>query len=257
MHKADEEILRTFFRLDEARRQRLRLERLLTPEVFNWTKRGAPPRQSWSTLIKLEELANLGLDRAALEDWREVERKAKADLEQLARDHPLATYWEPIKGLGWYLLGCFIAAAGDIERAPTVSSFWKGMGLDIVDGKAPRNTRGRRGAAQQERPRAAMPHVTLVGEQIRSQFLRAGGRLDAFYRRFKEEAVGKWPEGPKMRWHKHGLRVTQKLLYACLWKCYREAYGLPAPAPYAFEILQHRSEPIRIQHFYEDGPEWF
>ena len=132
------------------------------------------------------------------------------------------------------------------------------MGLDLVDGVPPRNTRGRKGKAQEERPRAAMPHVTLVGEQIRTQIVRSinsGNRLSQFYNRFKQEARVKWPEGPAMRHHKNGLRLTQKLLYAALWKVWREAYGLEAPEPYAFTILGHTSTPIRIMHFWEHGPE--
>jgi hypothetical protein len=79
-------------------------------------------------------------------------------------------------------------------------------------------------------------------------------RLAQFYDYFYEKAREKWPAGPKMRWHKNGQRLTQKLLYACLWRVWREGRNLPAPEAYAFDILGHKTEPIRIQHFWEDSP---
>ncbi len=55
--------------------------------------------------------------------------------------------------------------------------------------------------------------------------------------------------------HKHGLRIAQKILYSALWEKWREAYGLPAPFPYVFDILKHDDDRrITIEDFYRKKP---
>src|SRR5258708_2298755 len=123
------------------------------------------------------------------------------------------------------------------------------MGLDVLpDGTVPRRVRGRK-----DTPRRVpcLPHVSRVGEQIRQQILRSGGRLSDFYRIFRARANEKWPDRAKMFNHKSALRLTQKLLYALLWAEWRKAYGLSAPEAYAFAILKHDDQSrITIQELY-------
>ncbi len=250
MNSLDEQILRAYFRMEEAQRQRLWMERLLHPEKFNWQKQGTPPPISRTKMIRIEELARLGFGEAHYQAMTQSEAESKKELEDLARSHPLWTYFEHLKGFGPYLCGAFIAASGDIERTPTVSAFWKGMGLDLLpDGTVPRRVRGRKDV---ERRIPALPHVTRIGEQIRTQMLRGGGKLKGIYDRQKEGLKAKYPDRAKLFNHKGALRNTQKILYSCLWREWRLGRGLPAPEPYAFSILKHDSEPpIRIEDFYD------
>jgi len=248
MFPLDEKILRTWFRLEKFQEERLRLARVLHPETFEWKKRGEPPAQSWSTLMKVQEWVAIGWDEQMYQRCVDMEAADKAELERLAGEHPLAEHFDQLHGLSVYLCGAFVAAGGDITRAGSVSSFWKGMGLDLVDGQPPRRTRGE--TADRKIP--AMPHVTKIGEQLRQQIVRTpGGKLRELYDRFRAHEEERFPEKVKMFRFKSAVRKTQKLLYACLWREWRLAYGLPAPDPYAFGILKHdNGNLIRIRDLY-------
>lgn len=264
MRPLDELITRSFFRLEELQVKRLWMERIWHPEKMKWTKRGAPPPMTPVKLMRQEELARIGFGEEFYQRMATMEQEETSELKELASTHPLAVHFERIRGLSILFCGKFVAVGGDIERCPTVSSFWKGMGLDVLPqglvteggkvllppGAVPRRIRG---SVQVERKVPALPHVTRIGEQIRNQILRSGGRLKEWYDYFKErEPVDK----VKMFRHKSALRLTQKLLYAGLWSEWRKAYSLPAPEPYAFAILKHADESlVTIYDFYEPGAE--
>ena len=263
MRQPDENIMRAYFRLAEARRQRLWMQRLWHPELFAWAK-GEPPPVSQTKRIRLEELAKLGFGEDHYQRMLALENGAKAELEALAETHVLWPHFQRIKGMGKYLCGCFVAAGGDIERPGTVTAFWKGMGLDVLpeglstpDGKVvippggvPRKLRNVRGI---KRLVPCMPHVSLIGEQIRMQMFRADCKLRWWYDKFRAEVDAAKPDRRKIFNMRDALRRTQKLLYACLWRVWREAYGLPAPMPYAFDILKHDSgRLITIADFYDE-----
>lgn len=237
MHPKDEEILRTYFRLEEYQTHRLRMERLLHPEKFNWST--AVPQMSATKKIKLEELDKMGFGEAYYQEMLKGEQGTRQELEELVEHHLLWPYLGHIRGFGLYLAGAFIAASGDISRTPTCSAFWRGMGLDIVDGVAPRRVRGKKDT---ERRLPAFPHVTRIGEQIRQQMLRQNTFYQEIYYREKESYRTRYPDKPKMFAHKHGLRIGQKVLYSAIWEVWRRAYGLPAPFPYVFDILKHDAD---------------
>ena len=331
----DLKILEAYFAMEWAQRQRLQMERLRHPEKFAWQKRGAPPRTSETTRVRIRVLAQMGFDEAFYQRMMNQEKNAKSVLGDLVQDHPLYAHSRRINafGSGTYLIGAFVAAGGDIRRVPKVSSFWKGMGLDVLpDGGVPRRVRGRRSAnrwcvdgseeeptlrvaardedaltleeathlmleampedslicydnclgihvpdpdsrlavahpeaaaaaarlydydseadplrlfveclAKTLQPRnvPALPFVTKVGEQIRVQILRTHGKLQDLYYDHRAKYDAKYPDRQRMYNFKAALRVTQKILYACLWEEWRKAYGLPAPWAYAFAVLNH------------------
>lgn len=271
MQALDEEIMVTYFKMEAAQSERLRMMRIWHPELMKWNKKGAPPLETWSKRYKLQALQELGLSEAYYQRMVETEAVEKAKLEELASTHCLGPHFERIKGVSMYLCGAFVAASGDIARAPTVMSFWKGMGLDIVSqtcpdckgngdlcrtcggtGSVASVPRRERGNKAKLRRIPCLPHVSKIGEQIRQQVLRSGGKLREFYDRERDEINTTHPEYSKMRQMKHALRVTQKILYSCLWKEWRVSYGLPAPEPYAFSILQHDpSHLVTISDFYD------
>lgn len=236
--RPDELILRCFFQLEEFQMHRLRFERMLHPEDFKWVKKGAPPPMSETKKIKLEELAKIGFGETFYLKMVEGEVEAENELKELAKKHLLWTFLEKVRGIGTAMTGKFIAAGGDIRKAETVSGFWKGMGLDIVDGQAPRRVRGNKDT---ERRIPAFPHVTRIGEQIRQQLLKQNSFYHELYTKHKADYRARYPEKPLMFAHKHGLRIGQKVFYACLWAKWREGYNLPAPMPYVFDILKHDS----------------
>lgn len=161
MFKLDEDTLRTYLKLEEYQRQRLWMERLLHPEKFKWIRRGVPPPMSEAKSIRIEELGKMGFGEAHYQRMLEDEQKAELELADLVHFHCLWTHFERLKGFAEHSAGAFVAAGGDIQRAPTASSFWKGMGLDVFpDGTVPRRIRGRKDV---ERRVPALPHVTRVG----------------------------------------------------------------------------------------------
>jgi len=251
MFKLDEDILRTYFRLEEYQRQRLWMERLWHPELMKWVKRGAPPPITPTKRIRQEELAKMGFDENYYQRMLEGENACHRELKELVELHPLWPHFERMPGFSYYLCGAFIAAGGDIQRAPTGSAFWKGMGLDVLpDGTAPRRIKGKTKNVERRIP--ALPHVTRVGEQIRPQLVRSNPFGYRLYLVHKKDYLTRYPEKPLMFAHKHGQRIPQKILYFCLWREARLAYGLPAPDPYAFDILKHDDgSMIRISDFYE------
>jgi len=147
MKKLDEDILRAFFRYQEAQRQRLRMERLLHPEKFDWKKRGGPPPMTEVKRMRIGELAELGFDEEFYQRMLREEARAERDLCDLAELHPLWPHFSLIKRLRTPLtVGKYVARGGDIARCDTVSAYWKGLGLSVnPDGSVPRKSRGRAG----------------------------------------------------------------------------------------------------------------
>lgn len=247
MLKLDEEILRAYFCLEEYQSRRVRFERLLHPEKMKWSK--DLPKMSEAKIIRIDELGRMGFGENHYKMMAEKEVEARNKLIDLAKEHLLYEYMEPIPGFGDYLVGAFIAAGGDITRTETVSSFWKGMGLDIVDGKAPRKVRTK-GEGVRRYP--ALPHVTRIGEQIRQQMLRQNPFYQNLYYSHKEDYRQRYPDAPKMFAHKHGLRIGQKILYSCLWRQWRLCYGLAVSEPYVYGMLKHdNSRRIVLDDFYQ------
>lgn len=246
----DHAIQSAYFRMAEAQRQRIWMQRIWHPELFEWKKKGAAPVNSETTGRRIAELAALGLGEEHYQRMLGEESQAKTLLAALARDHCLWEHFRRITGFREYLCGAFVAAGGDIGKAPRASSFWKGMGLDVLpDGSVPRRERGNK-----ETPRRipCLPHVSLIGEQIRQQINRGKGPLKEIQQRERAVYDARYPDRPKLYNWKASLRNTQKIFYACLWEPWREDHGLDAPWPYAFGILNHDSgSRIWIQDLYD------
>jgi hypothetical protein len=128
----EEEMLVTFHKLQEVRRQRLRLQRVWEPESFNWRKRGAPPPETWSTALKKRAWEELGLGRTELERLKEQEAALKDRLSNLLEEHPLCDVLLQVEGLGSYLAASLIAVAGIPHLAENVTNFWSAMGVGLV-----------------------------------------------------------------------------------------------------------------------------
>jgi hypothetical protein len=246
MNKLDEEILRCYFRLQEYQDQRQRFQRLFHPEELDWEN--GPPKTSKTKQIRVEELKKIGFDEEFYQRMVKGEKEEKMNLERLVESHPLWEYTQPIAGFGLLTTGKYIAASGDITVPPTQSSYYYGMGLDIVNGKAPRRIRGQK---KVERKVPAFPHVTKIGEQIRQQMLKQNPFFHELYSEHKADYLERYPKAPGMFAHKHGLRIAQKVLYGCLYRKWRELYGLPAPLPYPYEILKHNGKMIELEDFYK------
>lgn len=251
MDSLDRDITKAYFTMEEARRQRIRMTWLLDPEKYRPGLVRTETKQ-----IRIEAMADLGFGQAHLEAMLFAEDQAKATMSSLAEIHPLMPYFSNLERISspmW--CGLFVAASGDIERPATVAGFWKGMGLDIVDGKAPRNTRGLRVKEGHTRRVACLPHVSTIGQQIRQQIIYCHGPLRQLYDHYKGDYSSRWVDGSKMRHHKAAIRASQKILYACLYEEWRKARHLPFQEPYAFGILHHNGDSrIRMADLFGTEP---
>lgn len=260
--------MRAYFRYQECQDQRKRMERLWHPELLKWAK-GKPPTITETKQFRREELAKVGFGEEFYQKMLHLEQETEKELCSLAEMHCLWPHFQHISGIATPLTtGKYVARGGDIARANTVSGNWKGLGEDLLlDGTVPRRKRGKRFSPKSEedeeadteeatdRRIPALPHVTMIGEQIRQQIVKRGRSLKHQYDLHKADYKRRNPDFPKWRLDKHGKRIALKILDSTAWKVWREHYGLPAPDPYAFAILRHPDgNLIRIEDLYDKEP---
>lgn len=178
-------------------------------------------------------------------------------IRELIKDEPIYTeFLSKIKGLGPVLSGAIIAYF-DPSKAEHVSSFWKYAGLHVVNGEAPRRTRGRKTEWN--------PKVKTLCWKIGMSFLKAKTPFysDLYYE-FKDYENNKlnnpienykncplWQEGrckakgtPACKQHIHlrALRKMVKRFLSDLWIKWRKLEGLPVTEPYVIDVLKHNKE---------------
>lgn len=244
----EQEITRCYFRMERAQSERMGAMRLWHPELVKWRKGEAPPVTAITVIIR-EAMDGMGFGAGYYDRMVDEEQTQRARMCELAQEHPLWQHFELLERMGTpFFCGQFITAGGDVERAPTVAAFWRGMGLDIVNGEAPRRVRGKK----EGRRIPCYPHVSRIGEQIRQQIVYSHGPLRQLFDEARARHIANHPDHSKMRTYKGGARIAQKILYSCLWREWRLARRLPAPDPYAFAILRHADDHlIRIDDLYD------
>ena len=294
MDELDRLITKAYFGHKEAQGQRIRFQSLLHPETLKGKTNAF--KRSDTTFTRIEAYADLGFGEEFYQRMIRAEKDKEDEMMALAATHPLAEHFEQLERLGprmWFC-GAFIAASGDITRTPTVTAYWKGMGLDIIQvecpeckgektvGSGPARRRiqvpcekcmGRDGESQgyvmmvprkvpgkkdTDRKIPALKHVTTIGELIRTQINLSKGPLKRLYIVHRAKYDARYPDRPKTFNHRAALRIAQKVFYSCLWREWRLARGLPAPDPEAFEILGHPKEHmIHISDLYKDSTREF
>jgi len=198
--------------------QKLRVSvenRLRAYERFNLLE----PEQAW----KLRELCG---------ELRRGEAEIAKLMAEELRGHPAWEGWlSSVKGVGPVMAAGLIALVDDISKAKTISSLWRYAGL------APGQGRGR-GRAVDYNPKLK-GHVWRLAMQL----LKARGRFERLYRRFREEEERKEFESPMgaraLHVHLRALRRMIKVFLGCFWLAWRRAEGLPVSKPYAVERLGH------------------
>lgn len=85
VRQVEEAMLVAYHKLAEARRMRIRLERVWEPERLEWRK-GGPPPETWSTGLKRRAWVEAGMGPNTLRYWRELARQWGIDDSTVRRD---------------------------------------------------------------------------------------------------------------------------------------------------------------------------
>jgi transposase len=95
--------------------------------------------QSYNRLLSVGEVKGV-----SIEYLKKLEREIKKYIQSEVKDVPIyREFLSSVKGIGPVLAGGLIAYF-DPYKAEHPSSFWRYAGLHVVDGEAPRRTRGQR-----------------------------------------------------------------------------------------------------------------
>ena len=220
-----------------------RLRSLLDPE---WGK-GISRDLAFEEVGRIEELVNA---------VKAQERDAIRHLEAAMRKHELGAFVQATPGLGLKTVARFLGSVGPLHDRETVSQLFAYCGLHVVDGKAPRPTRGKRlGFNAEARKRAfcmAEPCIKAIGfsrtskngkvthiprspyrdtyEQARAKYTDSVARVDyvRYDKDLKRQAVYLSAGEPLPDWlqHARAVRSVMKAIVGDLWAESRRAHGL-------------------------------
>ena len=149
------------------------------------------------------------------------------ELKELSSGHPAWIWAEQVKGAGVTGISRLIGKI-DIARLSTASEMWAHCGL----GLEPDGTRQRKRAGKRINYDAHLQsNCVMLGESLVKQ-------KDTYYEYYlRQKKVHS--NLPPAHCHKRAFRHMIKLFLGHFWQTWREAEGLPAPLPYAFDILKH------------------
>jgi len=143
------------------------------------------------------------------------------NLKGMMKEHPAWIWAKEVRGAGLTGVGRLIGKI-DITRLNTVSEMWAHCGF----GLEPDGTRQRKRSGQQINYNAQLQsNCVMLGESLIKQ-------KDTYYEYYlsQKEVHSDLPPG-----HCH----NRAFRHIHFWQTWREAEGLSAPRPYAFEILKH------------------
>jgi len=183
---------------------------------------------------------------------RKMELIISDRIKEAIKDEPIYKHFlSKIKGIGPILSGAVIAYF-DPHKADHPSSFWRYAGLHVVDGRAPRRTRGAKIDWN--------PKVKTLCWKIGMSFIKFKTPFysDLYYDyreaenvklnfplsnptqcKLYNECPAKRNPPCKMHIHLRALRKTVKRFLVDLWLMWRKLEGLPLSKPYPIGILGH------------------
>lgn len=186
------------------------------------------------------------------------EKAEKFFLKSAAKElkvHKISEWLTSVKGVG-PSMACGIISIFEkngIGAFETVSSMWSYCGLGVVDGKAPRKTKG--GDSKWNHKARAMligvlgpsflksqssPYVEIYYDEKEQQLKKTykKGELEKNYHGYEKEDT-KLLLGHA---HNRAMRKTVKIFISHLYDEWRKSEGLPVREPYCFEKLGHTTK---------------
>jgi Transposase IS116/IS110/IS902 family len=182
-----------------------------------------------------------------LSDWvdqrmSKCEHELKAMVLKECRTIPIAKeYLLKIKGVGPCIAGGIIAYMESPERFNTISALWAYSGYHVVDGHAPRRTKGQKSNWNPHLRRICWLASESFVKVTRSPYRVLYDESKEFYRKKfpKEIETGRKSREGKMivnytKGHIHAMakRRVVKIFLANVWSHWREMEGLPVEPPY-------------------------
>jgi len=148
---------------------------------------------------KINSAKRLELDEIVIQDLKdqlqiftELEKVETKKLEKMVKVHPLWNgFLKDVTDIGYIYAANLIGIIGNINRFDSVSSLWSYSGLGVVNGKAPRPTKG------QHLGYNPMLKTLCLGK-IADNFVKVSGKADAkygqLYKKIKLDEQTKHPE---------------------------------------------------------------
>jgi len=164
---------------------------------------------------------------------KQIEDELKEEIFSVVRGHPVWHQWAyAVKGIGEISLGRIMGHC-DIEMLDTVAEMWAHAGLGLEKDGTPQRKEKKKKITYDAKLQAA---TCILG----SSLMRAQGKYYSYYlsQRHKFEAKGL----DKGHAHNRAFRHMRKLVLSHIWEVWRRAEDLPAPRPYAFDILKHSTD---------------
>jgi len=158
-----------------------------------------------------------------------LEAQYKEIIESWASGYKVYEWLDSIRGIG-SVLGGGLLATFDVRKTKHISSFWAYAGLGVVDGHAPKRTRG-------EKLNYSTQARTLCWKVADSFIKQRTHIYRDIYDITKAEETAKLKDSGEKGWKQHAdLRARRKMVKAFLadfWVAWRKSEGLPVDPPYS------------------------
>jgi hypothetical protein len=179
--------------------------------------------------ISQEEVNHIIQLLAISDEEHELEARYKKIIQEWASGYKVYEWLDSIRGIG-SVLGGGLLATFDVRKTKHISSFWAYAGLGVVDGHAPKRTRG-------EKLNYSTQARTLCWKVADSFIKQRTHIYRDIYDITKAEETAKLKDSGEKGWKQHAdLRARRKMVKAFLadfWVAWRKSEGLPVDPPYS------------------------
>lgn len=179
--------------------------------------RSAIEAKGLDPVLNAQHLAPL---EALVDGLRDLEAQAVRRLQSAMKHHPLGPWVQETQGLGLKTVARFLGAVGPLEARAMPSQLWAYCGLHVVDGAAPRRTRGARANwSTRAKTRAylmaeACVKLTGTGIQRRSPYRDVYDASRALDEERQAERSAPLTDGHT---HARAMRKVSKAILADMW----------------------------------------
>lgn len=185
---------------------------------------------------QIRALKEVKLNINPLEEYFSTLHKVEKDMEKYIKDSLKdeviwTDFLKKTKGIGG-LLAAGLVNLVDIKKARHISSLWKFAGLDVVNGKAPRLTKGQKTTWN--------PLMRQLCWKIAKSFIMTKSPYRKFYDERKKLEEKTHKDLTKIHRHNRAMRFMIKRFLADFWIAWRKIEGLEVSLPYVVEKLGHK-----------------